>query len=240
VMQQSSGILAVCRALEKKAKSMAPQVPVIRLEDFSLLEHSTPVTEDLRQIHRISGCLFMYVGNLEHYQGLDLLLEAFALLDCERSKASLVIIGGSDKDIDFYRGRADQLGLGEQVFFLGPRPVAQLSQYLRQADVLVSPRIQGNNTPMKIYSYLDSGRPVLATRLDTHTQVLDEDIAILVEPTPEALMQGMAALQADPQLRERLAYAASQRVLQQYSREAFSRKLRQFYADVATSIPPFP
>ena len=45
---------------------------------------------------------------------------------------------------------------------------------LLAADVLVSPRLKGLNTPMKIYSYLDSGSAVLATRLRTHTQVLDD------------------------------------------------------------------
>ena len=236
VMRRSKGILAVCQSLEAKAKSLAPQVPVVRLEDFSLLERSATITEDLRQNHRIAGCLFMYVGNLEQYQGIDLLLDAFALLDNERGQASLVIIGGSDKDIDLYRSRTGQLGISEQVFFLGPRPVEHLCQYLTQADVLVSPRIQGNNTPMKIYSYLDSGRPVLATRMDTHTQVLDEEIALLADPVPQAFAQGMAALQADSRLRGQLARAASDRVCQRYSREAFSLKLRQFYADITPSM----
>ena len=53
--------------------------------------------------------------------------------------------------------------------------------------MLVSPRLKGLNTPMKIYSYLDSGSAVLATRLRTHTQVLDDGIAYLVEPEPVAL-----------------------------------------------------
>ena len=237
VMRRSKGILAVCHSLEEKAKTMAPQVPVFRLEDFSLLERASGISEDLRQTRRIPGCMFMYVGNLEHYQGIGLLLEAFALFaSLEPGKASLVIIGGSARDIEHYRQRAGQLATGGQVFFLGPRPVEHLSQYLTQADVLVSPRIQGNNTPMKIYSYLDSGRPVLATRMDTHTQVLDDEIALLAEPTPQALMQAMAALQADSRLRERLALAASERVRQHYSREAFSLKLRQFYTEVATSM----
>ena len=48
--------------------------------------------------------------------------------------------------------------------------------------MLVSPRLKGLNTPMKIYSYLDSGSAVLATRLRTHTQVLDDRLAYLVDP----------------------------------------------------------
>ena len=73
-----------------------------------------------------------------------------------------------------------------------------LGNYLRQADVLVSPRIRGVNTPMKLYSYLDSGVPVLATRLPTHTQVMDDSVAVLVDPVPEAVGTGLVALFRDP------------------------------------------
>jgi hypothetical protein len=57
--------------------------------------------------------------------------------------------------------------------------------------VLVSPRILGTNIPLKIYSYLKSGVPVVATNLYTHTQSIDEDISILVEPDPPALANGI-------------------------------------------------
>ena len=46
------------------------------------------------------------------------------------------------------------------------------------ADVLVSPRSTGTNTPLKIYQYLRSGRPIVATRLVTHTQVLNDEVAV--------------------------------------------------------------
>ena len=62
----------------------------------------------------------------------------------------------------------------------------RVARLLGEADVLVSPRLKGLNTPMKIYSYLDSGTAVLATRLRTHTQVLDDRTAYLVDPVSEA------------------------------------------------------
>ncbi|MCK4835657.1 MAG: glycosyltransferase, partial [Candidatus Aminicenantes bacterium] len=57
--------------------------------------------------------------------------------------------------------------------------------------VLVSPRTLGTNIPLKIYSYLKSGIPVVATNLFTHTQTLNRDIAILVEPEPRQLAEGI-------------------------------------------------
>jgi glycosyltransferase involved in cell wall biosynthesis len=94
----------------------------------------------------------------------------------------------------------------------------------------VSPRLKGLNTPMKIYSYLDSGSAVLATRLPTHTQVLDERMAYLVEPEPAALGRGLADLFGDPELRRRLAASAKEYVQREHTPQAARRKLGAFYS----------
>ena len=115
----------------------------------------------------------------------------------------------------------------------GRRPVNLLGYYLGQADILVSSRTQGNNTPMKIYSYLDSGKPVLATNLPTHTQVLDEKIACLVDPTPAAMADAIVRLAEDPERRDDLGRQARLRVRKEYSLPAFTRKLAAFYAELS-------
>ena len=86
---------------------------------------------------------------------------------------------------------------------------------------------------MKIYSYLDSGRPVLATRLPTHTQVLDDEIAALAEPTPDAFGEALAELFDDPARCRRLAERAAERVAEEYSLPAFRRKIGAFYGEIA-------
>ena len=83
---------------------------------------------------------------------------------------------------------------------------------------------------MKIYSYLDSGKPVLATRLPTHTQVLDDEIAWLADPTPDAMGEGLIQLLENGSLRDRLAQAARKRVREEYCFEAYRKKLLQFYS----------
>ena len=103
--------------------------------------------------------------------------------------ASLVIVGGREEDIQHYQRVAARLGILPRVHFLGPGrwtccPPAAPGRRARLAPV------KGLNTPMKIYSYLDSGTAVLATRLRTHTQVLDDRSAYLVDPEPEASARG--------------------------------------------------
>jgi glycosyltransferase involved in cell wall biosynthesis len=240
-VRHSLGVLTVCAALEDVAHGHAPGKPVGRVEDTTLLSpsgtHSSnghPVDPLLSLGVAPASPVAMYVGNLEHYQGIDLLLEGFQLALTRLPGAHLVIVGGLKQDVDHYRRRADQLGIGTQVHFLGPRPISALEALLRRADVLVSPRLKGLNTPMKIYSYLDSGTVVLATRLRTHTQVLDDRTAYLVAPEPQALGEGLAHLLNNPGLRSRLATEAKAYVQQEFTREAAQRKLDSFYSMIET------
>lgn len=233
-VRRSMGVLTVCAALEDVALGHAPGKPVGRVEDTTLLPATprpVPVGDSLvPEAIASQGPMAMYVGNLEHYQGIDLLLDGFRHTLQRLPNAILVIVGGRPDDITRYRQRAAALSIGPRVHFLGPRPIALLAQLLHQADVVVSPRLKGLNTPMKIYSYLDSGTPVLATRLRTHTQVLDDRFAYLVDPTPQALGEGLAALLADRPLRERLALRAKEYVQQEFTPEAARRKLTSFYS----------
>jgi glycosyltransferase involved in cell wall biosynthesis len=235
-IRRSSGVLAVCAALQDVALSHDPEQLVGRVEDTTLLAGPWPAAGNGSLPPTDSGPVAMYVGNLETYQGIDLLLEGFRHTLTRVPQAKLVIVGGRDADIAHYRDRAQRLGIDGSVFFTGPRPIGMLPELLRQADVLVSPRLRGLNTPMKIYSYLDSGAAVLATRLRTHTQVLDDGMAYLVEPEPVALGHGLAELMADPELRARLASSAKAYVQREHTPEAARRKLEAFYTSMESRV----
>jgi glycosyltransferase involved in cell wall biosynthesis len=225
----SAGVIAVCKSLEKIALKHDPEKEVLRLEDVSLLKSDTQ-GDLLFGEKGISRPIIMYVGNLESYQGIDLLLEGFRNVVSKVNDVQLVVIGGSDIDIRGYKGKSRELGIEKKVHFIGRKPISQLNFYLKQADIVVSPRIKGQNTPMKIYSYLDSGKPLLATRLPTHTQVLDDNIAYLVEPEPNDFANGLATLLKDKLLRRKLALKAKERIQKEFSYEAFQRKLLAFYS----------
>lgn len=232
----SRGALAAitcCKALEELVQGYAPDLPIQTLEDVTLVEETLP--EEPPQDCRFNEPVLMYIGNLESYQGVDLLMDSFAEAIADGTPARLVIIGGVEAHIAALQARAEDLGIADQVSLLGPRPVEKIGQYLAQATVVCSPRTKGRNTPMKVYSYLDSGRPLLATRLPTHTQVLDDDIAMLVEPDPADMARGIRTLLADPALCTRLAAAAGERVQAEYSPVAYRRKLAAF---LKTEIVP--
>jgi glycosyltransferase involved in cell wall biosynthesis len=229
--QNSSGIVAVCQELVDLAVSYSPQTPTVCLEDIDLQEFREG-GEDLRSKYNLASPLLLYVGNLESYQGIDLLLESFSVIKEEQEPPQLVIIGGSEKHISHYRGIAKEAGLEPFIFFCGPRDFSLLGYYLAQADILVSPRTKGNNTPMKIYSYLGSGKAILATRLPTHTQVLDDTVACLREPTPESFADGIVTLINNKDVSEKLGENGKNLARERYSIESYRRKLADFYQDI--------
>jgi glycosyltransferase involved in cell wall biosynthesis len=230
---RSDLVLAVCEDLATRVRAYSTATPVDVVEDVSLLGDGTadPV-EDLRADLPANGALVMYVGNLEHYQGVDLLLEAVAALTVG-TPLKVVAIGGNAAAIAAYRTRAAELGIGATVTFVGARPLKDLGAYLMQADVLVSPRCSGHNTPMKLYSYLAAGKAVLATRIRSHTQVLTDDCALLVEPTAPALAAGLEVLLHSPALREQLGLAARRLAATRYSVTHFRESVASAYRRLA-------
>ena len=206
------------------------------LPDVSLRSMTQAPAEDLIETLGDGGPILMYVGNLEPYQGIDLLLESFAILEKQAADARLVLIGGSDGSQRHYRELWKKLSGSERVRFLGPRPLKALSAYLEQADVVVSPRTEGVNTPMKVYSYMDSGRPLVATALPTHTQVLSSEEAELALPEPQAFADAMGRVLSNPEHGLRLAANARARVARDHSPESFRSRVTGFYSRLESSI----
>lgn len=234
----AEAVVPVCDALADQARRHEPRHLAV-LRDISLLSvGGAPVAApvDLERELGMRRPLVMYVGNLERYQGIDLLLQSFAIARRQVPEASLVVIGGDPAGVARYQAMARQLGLDGAVRFAGPRPVAGLAGYLAAADVLVSPRLQGGNTPMKVYSYLDSGTAVLATDLPTHTQVLTAEVAMLRPAQPDALAEGLVRLLRDPGLRQRLGQAARRLVRERHSYDAFRATVNALYDGLSRTI----
>ncbi len=145
----SLGAVTVCKALENMVLKFDADKLVVRLEDITLLpERDEGEIEPENQ--EIAAPVIMYIGNLEKYQGVDLLLEGFQAASPRIPEARLVIIGGSDPDIARYQEKARALGIDQKTQFLGPKPITEMRSNFDQARILVSPRIQGQNTPMKM------------------------------------------------------------------------------------------
>lgn len=227
-VKQSLAVVPVCKALADIVQAHDDNKKVLILHDVPLSKQNSKKT-DLRDELGVSGLNLMYVGNLEPYQGIDLMLESFQIALTKRNSTDLIIVGGMRSDVEKYRNKCKEFGIAGKVHFLGQQPIDDLDGYLEQADVLISPRIKGNNTPMKIYSYLQSGKAVLATNIYSHTQVLNSGVAAIAEPTPKAFSDSLLELLENEALRLRIGAAGKRLVEEQYSLKSFKNKVNTLY-----------
>jgi glycosyltransferase involved in cell wall biosynthesis len=103
------------------------------------------------------------------------------------------------------------------------------------AEILVSARTQGTSVPLKLYSYLLSGKPIVATDVPAHRELLNEDIAVLVMPTKEAFAQGILKLLRAPDLRERLGFRARMSAEAQHNYADYLAKVDRIYQTLQSS-----
>jgi glycosyltransferase involved in cell wall biosynthesis len=233
-IRDSAGVLAVCPVLVDHAKKHHPSGNVTLLPDQPVLQREGSIADPCG-FAQMPGLKLVYVGNLERYQGIDLLLDAYRLVAEEIKDTTLIIIGGQPDQIAQYMTKAGDLETSGRVRFLGPRPLGELPAILRASDVLLSPRSKGINTPMKIYNYMESGRAILATRMLTHTQVLDDATACLVDPTPRAFADGLRRVATDAAYRRRIGDAARAKLQLEYSVERWQQRLATFYLTLASA-----
>ena len=236
-LKRASAVVPMCEDLASFARRFHNQ-EIHVLRDVSLVSNndSEVSAEDIRTSYGIASPILLYVGNLEEYQGIDLLLMSISELKSAGVECAGVVIGGSDTGIKHYTRIAEQLGIDDAVWFIGPRPVTALGHYLSQADVLVSPRVKGTNTPMKIYSYLDSGVPVVATALPTHTQVISAREASLFSPDPQSMADAIKTLLANPEVGERLVRNARDLIAQRHSPESFTETVNEIFDSLQNRI----
>ena len=171
--------------------------------------------------------LVVYAGTLEKYQGIDILVKAFKNTISKFPQAFLIIVGGSPEQVKVYSSLAREQNINGNIMFAGRVPQSIAKKYTAMAKVLVSPRSEGTNTPLKVYEQLASGIPLVATNIYSHTQVLTPEVAFLVDPTPNDLGDGMYQALTNNELAYNKVQSAKKMYEEKYSRGIYTKKLKK-------------
>lgn len=229
---KSDALITICPALTEYVREVAPEKPQVTIENAAIIAGAKDEAHvaALRARLGLNGHpSIVYTGNFEPYQGVDLLLESFARVHRAMPQARLVIVGGREAEIAQKRAWAQAQGVAEGIVFAGTVAPDAVQGYLEAADVLVSPRVSGTNTPLKLYAYLKSGKPIVATDLYTHTQVLNADVSVLAKPEPEAYGNAMLKLLQDPELGRRIGRAGQELAERDFSEAAYRERVAKVY-----------
>lgn len=241
VIRTSAVVLTIGLDLENHVLKIKPDANHIRIENTALHNVITidkAQTAHLRQKLGLNDRLaVVYTGTFERYQGLDLLFDSIKLLQDKYPDFMLVMVGGKPEQVEQWKQEARQRGIQERVIFVGQVPVEDSLIYLDMADILVSPRSQGLSVPLKIYTYLYSGKPIVATNIQAHTLVLDESNAVLAAPEGAAYAQALEKLIVSPDLRIQIGATAKTFAEDEYSQAKYLEKLKLAYQSLELSKP---
>ncbi|MBI2625251.1 MAG: glycosyltransferase family 4 protein [Candidatus Nealsonbacteria bacterium] len=168
--------------------------------------------------------IVLYTGHLYPWKGVQTLAEASQFLP---EDVKVYFVGGTTKDREEFAMRNAQF----KIKVMGHRPHSEIPYWLKAADVLVLPNSAKEDiskywtSPMKLFEYMTSSRPIVASDLPSFREVLSEKNSILAEAdNPEKLAAGIKKALDNPELSKSITEKAFLDV-KQYTWEERARKI---------------
>jgi glycosyltransferase involved in cell wall biosynthesis len=241
VLKSCDAVITVGPDLERYVKTVGSDIRVVMIENIALQAYQISIqsndVEQLKNELNLDGRLpIVYTGTYERYQGLTMALECVDIVAKQYPRVLFIFVGAKNQQAKEWTEIARAMNLQEHVLFLDVVPPAESMVYLAYAAVLISPRLDGTTTPLKIYSYLHANRPIVATNITAHTQVLSPQTAVLVEPNKDAFAEGILHVLRDPELAEGIAKNAHEFAKEKFSHREYISKVNQIYQSLSSAL----
>ena len=166
---------------------VAPDAVDIELFNIDISTREARSNVDLPQ----DDTIVLYAGSVLPWKGADIFLEAAQYLP----ETLFVVVGGRDDRLQLLRETTKDL---PNVRIVGRRPYNEIPLWLKAADVLVLPNRAGTSiserytSPLKLFEYMASGRPIVASDLSSLREIVPPDAALFVEANDaKALARGI-------------------------------------------------
>jgi len=177
-----------------------------------------------------------FLGLLNAYQGVDLLLESIARVKSAGDRTLHFLIMGYP-GVEHYAGLARELGISERVTFTGRIPYEEASRYLNLADFAVAPKLAATESNGKIINYMACGLATVALDTAVNRELLGPAGYYVpwkgrLGQAAESLGEALLDMARDPEKRRRLAALGRERVEERFGLERMSRNLLEAYDTV--------
>jgi glycosyltransferase involved in cell wall biosynthesis len=180
------------------------------------------------------GPLILYSGNLDRYQDLHLLLEAFRLLAAERPDSRLILSTNAEPGL--WQAQAEAMGIGGQTVFIPSDDFRVVRDLLAAADVAVCPRRTCLGFPIKLLNYMAAGRAIVASAGSACGLRHLEDGWVVDNGDVAGMAAAIAALLDDPVLARRLGENARRTVLREHTWERAVEAVEQIYQQMGRAL----
>ena len=195
VLRHASGVAAVSDSLRRIMLNLEPTLTDVQTIGNGV-DHQRFFPEDRLLAREKLGLdpkdrIIVSVAALKHVKGPDLLVRAVSLLKKNVAGCKLLMVGAGP-ELEPLQRLARRLGCADTCRFVGSVPNEQLRTYFSAADVSgLTSRKEG--WPNVVLESLACGTPVVATAVGAVPELLaDPEHGIIVDPTPEAIQQGLS------------------------------------------------
>lgn len=202
----------------------------VDLEEFDNLEDKFEIRKNFEL--PADKKIIMYVGHLYEWKGVGVVLDSAKLLR-DKKDAIFVIVGGDEEERKEYTAKIINEGV-KNMLFLGHKLKKDIPRYLKSADVLLLPNIATTKesvnytSPIKMFEYMASGVPIIASNLPSIREILNKKNSFLVEPNnPKAIVGGIEKLLSDSIFAENIAGSAKKDV-KKYTWDEYAKKILNF------------
>ena len=172
----------------------------------------------------------IFTGNLAAYQGIDVLLEAFAEVARRRSDVQLVI--ATDADFAAYQPIARRLAIGDRIEVLATPGFDRLPALLETAHIAANPRVEAEGMPVKLLNYMAAGKPIVSFKGSAPGLIHGETGWLATSGRAAEFAQGILALLDDPEGARELGQRARRFVEQHYRWPIVAEQIEHVYRAV--------
>ncbi|MAG12677.1 hypothetical protein CL630_02575 [bacterium] len=151
--------------------------------------------------------IVLYTGHLYDWKGVYVLAETAALMP----QVNFIFVGGTYYHCEDFEKQYKGIS---NIILVGHKPYTEIPAYLKAADVLVLPNSamrgedprfsiysRNDTSPIKLFEYMASRTPIVASSLPSVKEILNDKNAVLVEPdNPQDLQKGIEVILENKQL----------------------------------------
>jgi glycosyltransferase involved in cell wall biosynthesis len=177
------------------------------------------------------------VSRLVPGKGLELLVDAIAVLAERGTEAQLTVVGDGPLEPSL-RARAEQLGVADRVLLEGAVGQDDMPLYYREADVFCLPSF-AEGVPVVLMEAMASGRPVVATRIAGIPELVEDGTSglLVAAGNLSELVGALERLAAAPDLRAEMGVAGRKKIEESFDARRCAAQVAEVFKEMASSQP---
>jgi glycosyltransferase involved in cell wall biosynthesis len=174
--------------------------------------------------------VIIYTGSLEEFQDVQFLLEAMLHVRKKINEALLLVVG-NDKS-GKYSEITRELGIQDNVCFVGEKPFSMIPDFLSCADVAVLSRVNCPGIPQKLTNYMMAGKAIVSFQGSAELLSHGKNGLVVQNGNIEKMADSIIMLLQNAELRKRLGENARYTAIEKFDWDVLSKKLESIYASL--------